>query len=779
MVNGSAGTTLARGLIFGLSLAVVLGANAAEPNKIRVQEGQSLRDIAQQQLGDPDLWTEILKANGLQSVTDVRPGMELIVPAGAIAAADQALRRALATLQQATEQGARLFAAAQIEQGFMLYEQGIAARKAGRWTEAAKSAAAATVAAAEAMQLATAGRDALAEAQLSDREGSVEGRKPQDLVWSDRERGAALIEEEKLRTLSRSSAQITFRDDSRLRLNANSQAVIRRMRTDPLSRTEEAKVSLVEGDFYALLSGKSERKKFELVVPDVETDVDSRNFWVRSDQTGAKFTNYDDGSLRVAANGTEVTLGRNEGTLVRSGQAPTEKVGILGAVALEAPADDSQTFSADATLRWAPVAGAEGYWLELAYDQGFQRMTMSRWGLKDTRFATGPLDIGTYYWRIAALDKFGLPGDRGQVWRFAVRVDQTPPYLSIRKPEEGEIVRTTPIDVEGDTEKGSTVRLNGASLAVDPAGHFATRLDILPGQDTITLEATDAAGNLTKRERRFQYLPDEQAILHFDDSIPRLATRHFVTDRDVISLTGTTEPGAQLLLHGTGTQPLASSYAGEDGRFALNVPLASPTGTFTIEVVQRSGFATKETVTVSQDHEPPVIVLETPPPAVTAVEWLPLRGRAAGATSLVINDQPVQLIGEEFDQTVTLAKGDNTIELIALDLVGNRRVDSFEVQLDQEPPQLVGYDVKPSEAHGGEPVQVEVRAQDPSGLRKAAPFRLRIGNTDYTDFLELSGESGSYRKTIQLPSDATGRIVLRDVEIQDYAGNEARFTFDR
>ena len=141
-----------------------------------------------------------------------------------------------------------------------------------------------------------------------------------------------LTEEERLRTLSRSSAQITFRDDSRLRLNANSQAVIRRMRTDPLSRTEEAKVSLVEGDFYALLAGKTDRKKFEVQVPEVTTDVESRNFWVRRDDSGSKFTNFDEGVLRVAANGSAVDLGRNEGTLVRNGRQPTEKVGILPAV---------------------------------------------------------------------------------------------------------------------------------------------------------------------------------------------------------------------------------------------------------------------------------------------------------------------------------------------------------------------------------------------------------------------------------------------------------------
>lgn len=752
---------------------------AADNVKVRVQPGQTLRDIAQQQLGDPDLWTEILRANGLGSITDVQPGMELVVPAGEIAAADRALRLALAALQQATEQGARLFAAPQIEQGQVLYEEGVASRKAGNWAAAAEAAGKARLAAGEAMTLAAAGRDAVAEARLSDREGTVEGRKPQELVWTDREREAALIEEEKLRTLSRSSAQITFRDDSRLRLNANSQAVIRRMRTDPLSRTEEAKVSLVEGDFYALLSGKSERKKFDLEVPEVETDVDSRNFWVRSDPSGSKFTNYDEGALRVSANGAEVTLGRNEGTLVRSGRQPTDKVGILGAVTLQAPADNSRTFSAEATLRWAPIPDAQGYWLEMAYDQGFQRMTMSRWGLKDTTFATGPLEIGSYYWRIAALDKFGLPGDRGAVWRFDVRVDQTPPFLSIRKPESDQIIRTTPIDVEGDTEKGSRVRLNGAAVEVDADGRFGAQVDAVPGKGEILLEATDAAGNVTQRRRAFQYLPDEQAVLRFDDAIPRLAPRHFVTDRDVISLTGTTDPGAQLLLHAEGGPLRTSTYAHADGRFTLNVPLAGETDAFVIDVVQRSGFATKETVTVSQDREPPAIVLEAPPPTVTATEWLPLRGRAAGATGLWINGQPVQLIGEEFDRTVTLTSGRNTIELIAVDLVGNRRVDSFDVQLDQDPPQLVGYEVTPAQAQGGESVRVEVRASDPSGLRKAAAFRIRVGDTDYADFLELGGDSGTYRKTLRLPGTASGRISLREVEIEDYAGNKARFTFDR
>jgi LysM domain len=85
----------------GLIVAGLLGLHAAaaiaacdELLTVRVKEGQSLRDLAQQYLGDPDLWTEILRANGL-ALGDVHPGTELKIPAGQIAAANKALGEAL------------------------------------------------------------------------------------------------------------------------------------------------------------------------------------------------------------------------------------------------------------------------------------------------------------------------------------------------------------------------------------------------------------------------------------------------------------------------------------------------------------------------------------------------------------------------------------------------------------------------------------------------------------------------------------------------------------
>src|SRR5687767_544445 len=70
-------------------------AQTGEGLTIRVEEGDTLRDLAAEHLGDPDLWTEILRANGLDAITDVHPGLELRIPAAEVVQANRALQDAL------------------------------------------------------------------------------------------------------------------------------------------------------------------------------------------------------------------------------------------------------------------------------------------------------------------------------------------------------------------------------------------------------------------------------------------------------------------------------------------------------------------------------------------------------------------------------------------------------------------------------------------------------------------------------------------------------------
>jgi hypothetical protein len=333
--------------------------------------------------------------------------------------------------------------------------------------------------------------------------------------------------------------------------------------------------------------------------------------------------------------------------------------------------------------------------------------------------------------------------------------------------------------VRGVVGKGATLRLAGSSIDVTPDGTFETRLDARPGENELVLEATDAAGDTTTRKRSFLYAPDERAVLRFDDSIPHLSLRRFVTARDAISLSGTTDPGVRLTVRAADGAERASTYADEAGRFTLDVPVTRAAEDFVAEVVQPSGFTSEDRFAVLQDREPPAIELEAAPPALTATEWLPLRGHAAGATSLTIDGRAVPLTGDAFGETVTLRQGRNPIELIATDLVGNARVARFEVTLDQDPPELVGFELAPRELKAGEPLQIALTARDVSGLRKVAPFRVRVGGSEYADFLELGGTGATYRKTVQLPRGMSGRVALLAVELEDYAGNKARLTPER
>jgi hypothetical protein len=763
-------------LFVALSSAVPAARAQQDEIIVRVEEGQSLRDIAQQHLGDPDLWAEILRANGLGSITDIRPGVELRIQASQIREANQALQNSLEAIQKATQEGARLFAPDLIGRALGLRDEALARRMAGAWEETARLAADATAVAAEALDHALAQRDALAEALLSDRQGWVEGRRPEDLLWSDRDLNSILIEEEKVRTLSRSTAQITFRDDSRLRLNANSEAVIQRMRVDPLNRREEARVSLVEGDFYALLAGKSDRKSFELDIPQVETEIESTNFWVRRDDSGSKFTNYDERVLQVAAEGESVSLGENEGTMVRTGAPPAPKVELLVAPGLIAPADDMVSFTADVDLGWAAVPDAAGYWLEIAFDPAFSSMALTRWGLKETSFDASELDVGAYYWRVAALDKFGLPGARSDAWRFNLRVDGTPPFVSITAPEEGAILRQGPVPVVGETETGAALELNGSPVEVGPDGLFTADFVATPGINQLVLEVRDAAGNATRRERSFIFMPDERAAVIFDQALPQLGPRHFITDGDLLSLAGQTEaPKSKVLVRAADGAIRTAAFTDAQGRFRLNVPLRAETEAFSFQIVAPSGFASDDAFQASIDQVPPEIELEEVPPAVTAIEWLVLRGQARGADRLVLNGRPVELRGDEFEAPLTLGQGVNDLEMVATDRVGNVRVERWSVHLDQAPPELLRHELSRDRTEGGGSLAVEVAARDASSLTRVAPFTIEIGGTVYGDLLELDRSSGTYRATVVLPQAAQGAIRLKDVELEDYAGNRRRY----
>ena len=354
------------------------------------QAGDTIRGVAERYLKDADLWPQILELSGIASPAELRPGTALQVPVAQVAAADEALAFSLAAIQKATAEGARIFAPVEIGRPSRTAtppSSAAASAPGPRWSATPASPPSSPTRRWRSRSPSATGRRRRSSrtpraASRAGRRTSRAGRRgtPQDV----------LVEFERLRTLSASTAQVTFRDLSRLRLNPNSNAIIQRMRSDPLTGGEVTKVSLVNGDFYALLNQLGDRTAFEVEVPGVETETQSADFWVKHDGEGSRFANYDAPALEITRGGETISLGENEGAVVPDAGA-AERTEVLARAELAAPFDGAQLYDAAVTLSWQPAEGAEAYWLEVAADADFNVMQASEWGVRDTsRTLRGP-----------------------------------------------------------------------------------------------------------------------------------------------------------------------------------------------------------------------------------------------------------------------------------------------------------------------------------------------------------------------------------------------------
>lgn len=762
-------------LVAALLLVGCGPARAQETLIARLGPQQTIRDLAEQYLGDPNLWPEILSASSLASITEVSAGIELRIPVNEISSANQALADSLIQIQLANLAGAQIFAPAEITRAIDLYDRARAERLRREWLRTRALALESRAEATSALSISEEFRGRPAEALLSDRQGFVEGQRPEDLGWRNLGLASVLIEQERVRTLSDSTAQITFRDASRLRLNANATAVIQVMRADPLSREEAAKVSLIEGDFYVLMSADSARRSFDVEIPEVSATVQSGDFWVQADANGARFTNYDTNVVEISTATQTLTLGQNEGAVVPTGGASQGAVDLLTPSELISPADGAVIFTPAAQLSWAAREGAAGFWLEVATDPQFDRMVASRFGLDQPAFDTDPLEPGVYYWRVSDLDQFGLPGQRSEIRSFERANDTTAPYLTIDGAPTGTIVREAALTVTGRSEPGVTLTLNDVPVAVAADGAYSTIVTLAEGDSVLRAVATDLAGNVSTKERSVTLMSDRQSLVAFDAAIPTSGPGHFLTIESVLSLSGTTTPLSGVEIREPGGAVRSSAVSDGNGLFHVNVPLLAPEESFEIAVIAPSGFISTEPFAASIDSEAPAVTLATPVPRLTAATELVFAGTTEADAFLTLNGELVELRDGAFSVAIPLRAGPNALELISADAVGNIRVDTWTVVLDQDAPELVTANLEREPEGDRVRLYIDVAAADSSGLAAAAPFTLATASGPTSGYLRFNRATNTYSGSVSVASSDAAAARLTSIELRDDAGNTRTF----
>ncbi|MBE1283828.1 MAG: hypothetical protein GJ676_11005 [Rhodobacteraceae bacterium] len=754
------------GLVRALEAAEI---DAPMPS-ITFEQGNTLRGIVEEYLSDPDLWPVVLSLNEIASPADVVPGVVLRMPVQQVKAADLALNASLRAIQVANAEGAQIFAPVEIGQALENRESAVLQREAGEWRDVVLLSDIATGFAQEALAISEKQRDRSAEAVVSDVQGSVEGRAPAEPRWSDRGLNDILVEFERMRTLSNSTTQITFRDLSRLRLNANSNATIQRMRSDPLTGGEVTKVSLANGDFYALLNQLSDNTSFEIEVPGVKTTTDSTDFWIKNDQKGARFVNYDGPDLAIQQGEETLMVGRNEG-VVLTGQG-AQRADVLASVLLQQPETGAVAYAGAVDLAWEVLQDANTYWLEVARDPGFNQMQVSEWAIPETGFAVRDLPPGEYHWRVAAIDLFGLPGNWSSPRAFTMRIDETPPFLTILAPATGSLTGDAETEILGVTEEEAQLLLNGQSIPTGSDGSFSAVLPLSPGENTISVDAVDAAGNRTNRSLVIVYRPAAQVQIAFSDEIP-LSDGAFATRTEQLSVWGRTNatPGTEAVVRRPDGAETVRARVDASGELRFSVPAVPEPVAYTVELLSPTGAVEGQAAfRALRDNVAPELKLDLPPPQAVGEPELVLEGRVGDAQRLSLNDELVEVGAEgRFIIEPDLAPGVNVFELVAEDATGNVRVLRFETLLDVEPPEILNVDLSRPQGEGG-PIEISVEVTDASGLRQAASYVLRVGDVEREGFLRCNSLQNTCAAT--LPAEP-GALELVELIIEDYAGNAA------
>lgn len=763
---------VARNAIACLLLVFGPGDARAEPELrvVEVQPGESVRDLAAEHLGNADLWRDLLVRNGLAAASDVVPGMELRVPDLPIAEARAALAESLAEIQAATALGASVFASEILGRAVARREAALRDGKAGRWGAVLEAAGESTTLAREARELTKARREASGEAVLAARRGQVQGRRAEALTWTERPVDSILVENERVRTLSGSFAEVLFSDRSQIRLGENAQAVIQSMQIDRLNDRRHTSVSLVEGDAFALLGGGGTRD-FDVTVESVDARIDSKNFWVRREGEEAKFANYDERPVKVSSGADEVTLGWNQGTVVSADRGPAEPKDLLPPPRRLGPPDGSAHHRETVLLQWEPVDGAASYAVEVDRDSRFGSPVVSAGSLPTAAFAASGLGRGVYSWRVRAIDALGFPGAPSGAGRFRVEAEGRAPFLAVAEPAADGPTGVRTLVLRGETEPSASLAIDGVAVSLDEQGRFAVSRTLRAGRNEIVFEATSPAGLPRRVVRTLEYLPGWFAPIEYDPALARLGEDHFVTRSESLTLSGTTLPDATVDVLAEG-RSLASARSRSNGRFQLAVPLHPGPSALRIRVTSDAGFATEEAFTATRDSTPPRLFLPRSVPVHTEAGELLLTGRIEPGARLEVDGVPVETDGTKFRAPVPLAPGTNTIRLAAVDAAGNRTERTIRVARDAEPPHLE--ETAWIEDDAGNVRGLRVVADDPAGLRRFATYRLVVGGEALDGVLRLAPDGRTYVGWIPGPEPRVDEATLEYVEVQDRVGNRRR-----
>jgi hypothetical protein len=352
-------------------------------------------------------------------------------------------------------------------------------------------------------------------AHFSTIEGNVKVKAVGTFEWVNADRSMVLRKSDLVRTGPGAAAEITFFDGTLVHVRPDSLITIEETSEDPSTKRRRVAWHISSGEvqFNAPRPTAAGAER-EISTPTLRTTTrEAAAGGVAVQESGESNVKIYTGTARVETK-TGETLQLEANTQVKvdaAGKAGATQV-LPQVPALLAPQHQTEITYQDPArattlLVWKPVPGAASYHVMLDYNAYFNRPLVDRSGITESSVEVRGLEVGKYYWRVAALDKEGVEGSFSDFARFTVARPQgmgsgggPPPALVIDSLE----VRQSILQVRGRTEPGTTLTVNGQRVDVAPDGAFNEFIQLSaekPGRQLVVFRAVGINGVIIEQKR--------------------------------------------------------------------------------------------------------------------------------------------------------------------------------------------------------------------------------------------------------------------------------------
>lgn len=280
---------------------------------------------------------------------------------------------------------------------------------------------------------------------------------------------------------------------------------------------------------------------------------------------------------------------------------------------------------------------------------------------------------GSNFYEFFAKDRAGNTNSR----TLTLYLDITPPPIMITAPEDGLLTNRSSVTVTGYTEPGAKVTVNMVQVDVWLDGSFSAQVTLQSGANTITVAATDVAGNQMNAVRTV-LLDNELSITILNP------TENMATNQITILVRGITDPGCLLRLND------AVVSIAMDGNFTVAYALSEGMNELVLSGVDRAGNTAGAVRHVLLDTTRPWIDLTSPETGkIYRTNEISVKGTCEAGMNLTVNGQGVATDTGSFSLSLSnVPEGSSVITVTGSDPAGNTVSVQRQVLVDNSPPPL-------------------------------------------------------------------------------------------